>query len=261
MGRRLSLLAAVVLIALASLLFGCYEIATVLYTQSCSGDYCDFYVQGTVLAFSHTAQTAPVLMLTYDNHGLGPITGPAIRVGCTCRFCVPGDSLTLAISPSIPIGTTVHYTIVCDDPVLAEWPTTWGLSGYLWSNTPGGGDHLINSLPSSFFSVPGEFSPIVTDPGYAAFELDLGFSSLPTQTVYSHFQFRYNGLRSAYVKGIDVGTVHILESNQRFVFPPPGTNLDLTALHAPDPRVILLGPDTATPALHSSWGQLKLHYR
>ena len=84
---------------------------------------------------------------------------------------------------------------------------------------------------------------------------------MPTETIYMHFQYRHDGPQTAYVKGLDVGSMRILETNQHYLFPTHGTDLDLTALQAPDPRVLLLGVGSPVKARENTWGQLKIRYR
>jgi len=250
MGRRLPLASTFLLSALALVLWGCPEKDSIIPSQSCSGDYCDFLARGAVHAFSAPGLTTTVFDVSGD---------PTISVPCPCTDC--GRPNLTAIVPGAAIGSTVHYYTVCSDPILVEMPSAWGLTSYLWGTTPAANTSLISVLPASFFQPTNDFGPIVADPGYSVFEMDFGLLSMPAENVFMHFQFRWNGLRSAYVKGLDVGVMTVQEINKRYVFPTGGTDLDFTALHSPDPRVLLLGPDTVVPTRKSTWGEVKLHYR
>ena len=257
MGRRFQIAVAVLIIALSGAICGCLDPPTVNTSQSCAGDYCDFYANGAVRPYSAIGIVAVVNVLDLPHQG-GP--GPAVRLLCQCASCATGDSLTLAVSPSLPLGSSVHCRLICGDPVLAEMPSAWGLTSYLWGETPAANQHLTSVLPAGFFQLPQEFGPIVTDPGYSAYEIDLGFPSLPAETIYMHFQYRYNSVPSGFAKGFDVATIQVVESNQHFLYPVGGSSLDFTTLQPPDPRVIALGPGSPVPTHKSTWGGLKMIY-
>src|SRR5262249_59234846 len=85
-------------------------------------------------------------------------------------------------------------------------------------------------------------------------------TSMPAQVIYMRFPFHADIRRVAVIKGLEVGTVSVAQTGQKFLFPLHGGTLDLASLHAPDPRVLTLGPD-ALPAKAETWGWMKALYR
>lgn len=246
--------------ALAVALYGC--LGHEVETQVCDANYCYYDTQIDVPAFA--AQQLTAISRIVPNPIDSSVLDTMIVFPCPCAAprCNGADSLTLLLPPEQAHGSgeLIHYTVLCGDPVLAEWPTNWFVTDFHWSHVDGGNDGTIGrALIGPYKTFPGD-GPIVTDPGCTAYVLSFGLTTMPTQSLFLKFMFRFNATREGTLKGLDVATIQTLESNQRFIVPLAPEGLDFTALHAPDPRVFDLGPDVV-PTLKKTWGEVKTIYR
>ena len=192
------------------------------------------------------------------------VTFTADETGCviptwTWAECELSGGITPTVCGFAP-GADVTMTLDCQDPLLAEWPTSWNVFG-LWSapSVPASGSVLIE--PASNFALPAGIGPIVCDPGMSAHVLSLDRLLPPGTEVAVTLVHPIEPLRpNACVKGVDV-LVITPPTGPRILVPTEGLGVDFTQIARPGAHSICIGPDTTTAAQRGSWGALKSLYR
>jgi hypothetical protein len=153
--------------------------------------------------------------------------------------------------------------VTCKDPLLAEWPDAWTLTGATWSAPDLGlnGDILVT--PASSWVLPPEYGTIVTDPSHSAWVLkldtpgDLGPTLFVLELVFDIGDPPVAGC----IKGIDIATVESIGGLWPPVIVPtdPAMGVDFTVFHEGDPNVFCVG--VPSPAENSTWGRLKSNFK
>jgi hypothetical protein len=177
-------------------------------------------IEGAVQTF--TAQVGPNGTVTWDIQG--------------CRGSVSG------LQPGSPC------TIICKDPLLAEWPTAWTFVSGTWTDLVGGSSGTILVTPASGYRLEAIHGPITVDPGYSTHVMRLSAANLGPTTLRLELTFNTGGVAGC-LKGLDVAIVQPI-TGLPFIVPLEGLPLNFTALSSPDYHVYCLAAQqTSTPAM------------
>ena len=159
---------------------------------------------------------------------------------------------------STGLGATGQARIVCNGPLVAEWPDDAALIAATWSapSLQTAGNVVVEA--ASNYGV-GSGGPIVPDPRYTAYVLRLDNEGLPATTYSLTFVFDFDMDKNPTpcVKVVQATTLEVLPigSSPRLLFPGEQLGFDFTAIPATDPHVYCLQKPIATKP--RTWGEVK----
>jgi hypothetical protein len=168
---------------------------------------------------------------------------------CALDFCSPG------------LGATGQARVVCNGPLLAEWPDDAALISATWSapSLQAVGNVVVE--PATNYGVAAG-GPIVPDPGHTVYVLRLDNEGLPA-TSYSLtfvFDIDLDTHPAPCVKVVQATTLEVLPigSGPRLLLPGEQLGFDFTVIPQADLHVYCLQQTIATKSL--SWSEVKRRF-
>jgi hypothetical protein len=165
---------------------------------------------------------------------------------------------------SAKVAPNSQVLVSCSDPLLAEWPDCWILTGATWSAPELGLSGTVLVEPAGAFYLDPDYGSIVTDPGYSAWVLNLDVDNIGPTMIEIDMHFDTSAcpdLVDACLKGLDVALVQPISppGQPRQIVPSEGLGVDFTVFGEGDPHVVCL--DDPTSVKQETWGKLKTLYR